>query len=314
MSTDLTTNISTDVSIWHPSNLSAIKEIYGKDLSDLEFKTLVGIGHATGLNPFLREIWAVKYPGKPAQIFVGRDGYRKTAQKHHDYDYHHVAAIYSEDFFEVHNNTIDHKYSFAKRGILLGAYCIAKRKSSPVEMFVTVKLSEYDKDQSTWKTMKETMIKKVAEAQALRGSFQEIFGGTLMEEEKDIIENTQGSGARRLKSVLSTKGATYDNENINHDESNHHKNENNVYSKETIESEHHEEMADARKSKEEVYNSGCDNTPINEQQVNEIINLFTEKAYSPERINKVFSFYKIDELNDLSDAQARLLILQLKKS
>ena len=39
-------------------------------------------------------------------------------------------------------------------------------------------MEEYSLPQSLWKSKPETMIKKVAEAQALRQSFQEVFAGT----------------------------------------------------------------------------------------------------------------------------------------
>lgn len=117
--------------LWDSSQeLTQIKEIYGKNLSGGEFSTLVQMGKATGLNPFLKEIWAVKYGDNPAQIFIGRDGYRKMGQRHPLYDYHLVDAVYSNDDFEVNNGEVSHKYNFQNRGILIGAYCIVQRKNA----------------------------------------------------------------------------------------------------------------------------------------------------------------------------------------
>lgn len=189
MKQDLT--LSTTLSMWEePQSLAEIKALFAPNLTENEFKAYVGMGKATGLNPFLREIWAVKYDkNAPAQYFIGRDGYRKSAQLQPDYDYHKVEAVYSEDEFESNNGVINHKYKFAGRGVLLGAYCITKRKSSSKEVYTSVLLSEYDKNHSNWKSMKETMIKKTAEAQGLKAAFQEVFAGTTDESSDESSVN-----------------------------------------------------------------------------------------------------------------------------
>ena len=171
--------------IWQEqSKLAEIKKIYGKDLTDSEFAILVQIGQATHLNPFLREIWAVKYGTNPAQIFIGRDGYRKAAQGNPDYDYHLVDAVYQNDDFKIEDGEVRHTYSVKQRGTLVGAYCVVKRKSSSKTMFNFVDLKEYTTGKSLWVTKPATMIKKVAEAQGLRMAFQQLFAGTYDESEE----------------------------------------------------------------------------------------------------------------------------------
>jgi phage recombination protein Bet len=179
-----------NITMWdEEASVQEIQRIFAPTLSVVEFKIFVAVGKATGLNPYLKEIWAVKYDNKTAQIFIGRDGYRKSAQRHPHYDYHLADAVYENDDFSVEDGEVKHKYSLKNRGTLLGAYCTVKRKGSSKANFVYVELKEYDKLQSTWKTMKITMIKKVAEAQALRSSFQEIFAGTYYEGEQfDQVE------------------------------------------------------------------------------------------------------------------------------
>ena len=173
-----------DIMLWEDTKqVAEIKEIYGKDLTETEFKMLIGIGKATGLNPFLREIWAVKYGNQPACIFIGRDGYRKAAQANQQYDYHIVDAVYSNDQFKIENGLVSHSYGGGNRGDLLGAYCIVKRKSASQPVYLYVDRSEYDIKKSVWVQKPATMIKKVAEAQALRMAFQDIFSGTYDETE-----------------------------------------------------------------------------------------------------------------------------------
>lgn len=164
--------------------IEQIRLCYGRSLTELEFDLFVSIGRATGLNPFLRELWAVKYDRGSAQIFIGRDGYRKSAQRHPLYDYHTSDAVYSNDEYSVVNGIPHHKYGDIKnRGVLMGAYALAQRKGSSRPTYVFAELKEYTSGQALWKTKPATMIKKVAEAQALRGCFQELFAGTYDESE-----------------------------------------------------------------------------------------------------------------------------------
>lgn len=179
------------------ATVKEIRKIFAPKLDDIEFKAFMGMAKATNLNPFLREIWAVKYNSKEAaQIFIGRDGYRKAAQESPEYDYHHVDAVYENDTFRAVNGEAHHEYEAANRGKLLGAYCMVKRKSSSRASYVYVELGEYDAQQSIWKTKKATMIKKVAEAQALRAAFQGIFGGTYSDAEEASMHKKQSKTSR----------------------------------------------------------------------------------------------------------------------
>lgn len=161
-----------------------IKETYGKNLNDSEWQLFVGLGVATGLNPFLREIWAVKYGTNPASVFIGRDGYRRSAQNHPEYEYHFADAVYTNDVYKVVSGEVTHEYTLKDRGALVGAYCIVKRKSASKPAVTYVDLKEYVQAFGVWKTKPATMIKKVAEAQGLRASFQELFAGTYEESEQ----------------------------------------------------------------------------------------------------------------------------------
>ncbi len=160
-----------------------IREAYGKNLNEGEWKLFMGLGVATGLNPFLREIWAVKYGTNPASVFVGRDGYRRSAQAHPEYEYHYAMAVYANDVFSIKGGVVEHDFKPVDRGALVGAYCVVKRKSSGKEAITWVPLSEYKQTHGVWATKPATMIVKVAEAQGLRASFQELFAGTYEESE-----------------------------------------------------------------------------------------------------------------------------------
>lgn len=189
MNKELMKTNTTEMQMWESNErLVQIKKTFGKDLTTQEFDLFVNIGKATGLNPFLREIWAVKYGNSAANIFIGRDGYRKGAQANPEYDFHHVDAVYSNDEFHYDplEGKVQHRYSFPDRGKLIGAYCMTKRRSSSRMHYVFVERSEYDTGKSVWKDKPATMIKKVAEAQCLRMAFQELFAGTYSEYEMNL--------------------------------------------------------------------------------------------------------------------------------
>jgi phage recombination protein Bet len=175
------------IEIW--SNVNEIRKLFAANLDEREFTFFMTLGKGLGANPFKREIWAVKYDAsKPASIFCGRDFYRRKAQEQEDYNGHVTDAVYTNDQFKVVNGIPEHAYSLVDRGELIGAYTAVYRKSIDKPFFVFVKLSEYDKGFSLWKTMKETLIKKVSEAQGLRGAYQGIFAGTYDESEQWVAE------------------------------------------------------------------------------------------------------------------------------
>src|SRR6185503_13424521 len=194
------------LAMWDDSRkLEEIRKLFAPNLTEMEFQFFVGLGKASGLNPFTREIWSIKYDkNQPAQVFIGRDGYRKAAQAHPEYDYHQSDAVYENDEFEVTNGEVHHKYKLTNRGKLIGAYCVAKRHKSSRPIYVFVEVSEYSTGRSVWKDKPATMIKKVSESQCLRACFQDLLGGTYGEEE--MIERSELTPPKTKKGdVLANK-------------------------------------------------------------------------------------------------------------
>ncbi|MCP3685244.1 MAG: recombinase RecT [bacterium] len=180
--------MSDDVlNVWQDS--AQIRRLFAKGLTNDEFEYFARLGSTLGADPYKREIWAVKYGGNAAQIFLGRDFYRRKAQEQGDYEVHIVDAVYSNDEFSVSNGLPSHKYNLKDRGSLLGAYCLVHKKDSDKPYFAFAEFREYSTGKSLWRSKPSMMIKKVAEAQGLRGAYQGVFGGTYDEsevwEEKD---------------------------------------------------------------------------------------------------------------------------------
>jgi phage recombination protein Bet len=286
MSNELTTISQTKIAMWEDSEqLEQIRKLFAPKLTDLEFKFFIGIGKATNLNPFMREIWSVKYQeNTPAQIFIGRDGYRKAAQAHSEYDYHQCDAVYSNDEFEVFNGEVKHKYKLTNRGELVGAYCIAKRHKSSRPMYVFAELKEYSTGKSLWNSTTgkpATMIKKVAESQCLRACFQDLLGGTYGQEEMEQDEEEKyGKLHKTSKSedlinrLKSAKGQVIEAEVINDEETG--------------------ELATA-------------------EQLEEIHALRAVKIFDSERFKNALDHYKVETLAQMTMDQANDFIGKLHK-
>jgi len=128
-----------------------IKSMCARDCTDHEFQMLIHLANTYGLDPLARQIWAVKYPGSPAQIFCGRDGFLSIA---------HRSGVFNG--IESGVKKCDSEWvGWAK----------VHRKDMQFPFYVEVFEKEYNSGKSVWKTKPRTMIKKVAESQALRQAF-----------------------------------------------------------------------------------------------------------------------------------------------
>ena len=282
---EINTTNNTNVSIWEDTkSLEEVRKLFAPKLNDLEFKAFIGLGKASGLNPFLREIWSIKYSeNAPAQIFIARDGYRKAAQKNPDYDYHQVDAVFENDNYKVRNGEIEHDYNLKDRGRLIGAYCMVKRHSSSRAMNVFVDISEYNTSQSVWKTKPATMIKKVAEAQALRQAFQEQFGGTYNEDE--IVPESQTS---KFKNKLKDTNEIHVDSNSG-------------------------EIIEAREHTANIINEASESMPVKLDQLRQIKSLLKEKSFDDARLSKALLYFNVDDVTKLTERQSQEFIMMLGK-
>lgn len=277
--TNAMTTMNDVLSMWdNKEQLLEIKKLFAPNLTESEFQYFVGLGKATRLNPFTREIWSVKYGNGPAQVFIGRDGYRKAAQAHSEYDFHQADAVYENDKFSVIDGIPRHEYSLTNRGELIGAYCIAKRHKSSRPMYVFCELREYSTGQSLWNPQKgkpATMIKKVAESQCLRACFQDLLGGTYAEEEE-----WEEKGDKKAESPRSA-------------------------------CQQNDELKDLFTPT--IIDEPFEHPKATEEQLKEIECLFTELGLSEERITKALVSHEVSCLEELTETKAKILIYQLNK-
>jgi len=190
--------------------LNDIRAICPAQLTKTEFATFINTCRSMNLNPFTKEIYCLKNGTAAMQIIVARDGYRKVAQREAEYDYHQTDAVYSNDKFRVYHGEVEHEYDLTNRGEIIGAYCTVKRKSSSKSMYAYIDYNEYNQKRNLWLSKPATMIKKVAEAHALRMAFQAVFVGTYDEDEykkddagnvDDALENTTQNAQQKPVAV-----------------------------------------------------------------------------------------------------------------
>ena len=120
------------------------------------------------LNPFMKEIYIVKYGNYPAAFIIAKDTFLKRAKKNDTYQGHTVGI--SDD------------------GKSAWAEVFIKDFEKPIR--VDVELEEYiqlkdGQPNKMWKAKPKTMLKKVALVQVLREAFPQDLGGLYDQSEMD---------------------------------------------------------------------------------------------------------------------------------
>jgi phage recombination protein Bet len=136
---------------YDPQQIQLVRDMCARDCTDNEFLLLMQLAKTYQLDPFAKQIWAVKYGNNPAAIFCGRDGFLAIAHR-------------SGKFDGMESGT-------RKDGDDLIGWCRVYRKDMSRPFEVEVSLSEYSTGKNLWQTKPKTMIVKVAESHALRRAF-----------------------------------------------------------------------------------------------------------------------------------------------
>jgi len=163
--------------IWVDRREDIIKLFIPEGASLADAAKFFEVGKACGANPFLGEIELLKRGNKHFS-FCKRDFYRRVAEKQQNYNGHFSLPIYSNDSFVMKGCEPEHVYGRPNRGNLIGAYCIVRRTGIQQHIMVEVRLGDYNTEHPIWQSKPQTMICKVAEAQALRAAYPRKFRGT----------------------------------------------------------------------------------------------------------------------------------------
>jgi phage recombination protein Bet len=136
-----------------------VQRMYAKNCSPDEFAIFCTLAKRYGLDPTLKQIWAIKYPGAPAMVLVGRDGLLDIAHRSGHFDGMESGTEGSVEtgligWAKVYRNDMTHPFAVT---VDYEEY-VGKTKSGQITRF--------------WLKMPKTMIAKVAEAQCLKKAFR----------------------------------------------------------------------------------------------------------------------------------------------
>ena len=161
-------------------------------VSDQEVAMFINLCRFTGLNPWLREAYCIKYGNEPATLVVGKDAYFKRAEANDAYDGIDAGIILQDE----ESGQVTYRSGTLKLAgeILVGGYAEVYRKDRSHSFRIEVSFDEYagrKKDgtlNSQWSKKPATMIRKVAMVQALREAFPQSLSGMNVAEEAGAVE------------------------------------------------------------------------------------------------------------------------------
>ena len=131
------------------------------------------------LNPFLNEAYIIKYGSKPAQLITSKEAFMKRAESHPQYNGFRAGCIVLRNNEVVYTNGA----FILSTDKLLGGWAEVSRKDRDIPVRVELSMKEFSKNQSTWRTMPATMIRKTAIVNALRETFPDTLGGMYTEDD-----------------------------------------------------------------------------------------------------------------------------------
>jgi phage recombination protein Bet len=176
---------------WEAEQVQALRQTVARDCSPAEFVMFLEIAARYKLDPFAKQIWAVRMSEKPTDpvvIMVGRDGLMSIAERHSTFE-----GMRSGEVVVGDKLSIDERGHYVHEwgenhltGAVIGAWCEVYRsdRAEPTQFYARV--SEYAKATKIWQKYKTAMILKCAQATALRMAFS--ISGVVVEEEVGGVE------------------------------------------------------------------------------------------------------------------------------
>ena len=164
-------------------------------VTDQELMMFMMMCKGNHLNPWNREAYCIKYGTQPATMVIGKDAFMKRASGSPEYD------GMTSGIVVLNNETGEIEYRTGTIVIddqekIIGGWAEVFRKDRTHSTRIEVSLNEYagrKKDGSLnnqWATKPATMIRKVAQVQALREAFPESLSNLYTSEEQGVDEPT----------------------------------------------------------------------------------------------------------------------------
>lgn len=151
-------NLTLKDTSWSDGKIKLLKQSYAKDLNDVQFEVFLEIAKSRDLNPFTKQIYALKY-GNTVNYIVGIDGFRDIAHRTGQY----LGCSFKDEYED---------------GKLFAIECTVKKlvQGQVGEFTSRVLMSEFNSKKQQWSIRPYQMLRKVAEAHAIRQAFSEAEG------------------------------------------------------------------------------------------------------------------------------------------
>jgi phage recombination protein Bet len=175
---------------FEPEQLALIKRSLAKDLTDEEFLLYMEFCKGMGLNPLIKQIYAMvynkddKYKRQVVRI-TSIDGYRSIAESSNKY-----LGQTKQEWCDKDGNWYD---VWIKPGYPFAARVGVHKAKAPEPTYAVAYWESYfpksDKKNELWKKFPEGQISKCAEALALRKAFPQVLGSLYIHEEMEQATN-----------------------------------------------------------------------------------------------------------------------------
>lgn len=157
-------------------------------VTDQELTMFMMMCKANKLNPWIREAYCIKYGDNPATMVVGKEAFIKRAEASPEYDGMSSGII----VYDPEAGSLEYRQGILRVGNeqIIGGWAEVFRKDRQHSTRIEVSMEEYagrKKDGSLngqWSAKPGTMIRKVAQVQALREAFPTAVGGMYTAEEQ----------------------------------------------------------------------------------------------------------------------------------
>lgn len=175
-------------SYFNPQQIDILKNSICKGVSDDEFKVFLMACQKTQLDPFMKQIYAVKRKskkpdgswGETMTIQTGIDGYRLIAERTERY-----APGPEPTYITDQNGNLLSATAYIKKQTKDGTWHTVSA-SAPIEEYMQTTVDHKTGEKrptGMWVNMPKTMLSKCAEAQALRKAFPAEMSGVYTKEE-----------------------------------------------------------------------------------------------------------------------------------
>jgi len=159
-----------------PEQIGVIQRQVAKGATIPELAYFLNVCKSVGLSPFNKEIWAYKDRQDNLIIFTSRDGLLRKAQEHPEFAGMRSAEVRENDTFTMNipQGKVEHSYGLKDRGQIIGAYAIVFRKTGEATIefaYMTDHKPGKVSPFAPWARYPQLMIRKVAEAHALKKAF-----------------------------------------------------------------------------------------------------------------------------------------------